>query len=193
MTLNTTMFASHTVNSDTKISNSMAYRRQKQVFDIGGSESMPFLRHILSSDVAKLTAPGMGFQCNLNAQNLDFDAKLDVYYFSEVAFRIIVDTAQPDLFYSWLCQFEESFDIDVINRTDLRVMLVSGEDAFETLVHQFKFTPGIRLSDNAQRFGAQSGSVFVTSVCTGVYELLANNSELENWQEQFTKLGFTIN
>jgi aminomethyltransferase len=116
-----------------------------------------------------------------------------VYYFSESAYRIIVNTTQPALFSSWLSPFEDIYDIDIINRSDLAVMLVSGDDAFDMLVEQFKFTPGIRLSDSQQRFGAQSGRVFVTAVHANErnsYELLASPTELANWQQEFTKLGF---
>ncbi|WP_052380271.1 MULTISPECIES: hypothetical protein [unclassified Pseudoalteromonas] len=195
MILNTTMFANHVLDSDTQIenANNFTFHPQKQVLDIGGSAALPFLRHILDSDVVKLTAPGMGIQSTLRPKNTDFEVQLDVYYFSESAYRIIVNTTQPALFNAWLSPFEDIYDIDIINRSDLAVMLVSGDDAFDMLVEQFKFTPGIRLSDSQQRFGAQSGRVFVTAVHANErnsYELLASPTELANWQQEFTKLGF---
>ncbi|SFD71403.1 hypothetical protein [Pseudoalteromonas denitrificans] len=198
MIINTTMFASHVLGSEPQIknANNFTFHPQKQVLDIGGSAALPFLRNILDADVAKLTAPGMGLQTKLRPGNADFEVMLDVYYFSESAFRIIANTEHPELFNAWLIQHEEDFDIDIIKRSDLTVMLVSGDDAFDVLVEQFKFTPGIRLSCSQQRFGAQSGRVFVTAVYTkehNGYELLASPTELANWQQEFTKLGFVNN
>ena len=78
MNLNTTMFANHVLDSDTQIenANNFTFHPQKQVLDIGGSAALPFLRHILDSDVVKLTAPGMGIQSTLRPKNTDFEVQV---------------------------------------------------------------------------------------------------------------------
>ncbi|OUL59289.1 hypothetical protein [Pseudoalteromonas ulvae] len=198
MAFQSNMFASHILDSRAVLSqpNSTAYITNKWVFDIGGSAALPFLRQILVANVAKLTSAGMGLQSRVNGFCAHQNIVLDVYYFSESAFRIVVDTNQPQTFANWLTQFESYFDIDVIAREDLAVLSVQGVDAFATLVEEFSLTPGLRLSDQQLRFGAQSGAVFLTAVSSdnvNRYELIASESELASWQSRFTGLGFNAN
>ncbi|ATC93821.1 hypothetical protein [Pseudoalteromonas tunicata] len=189
------LFASHLHDSTTVLTqqNSTSYVANKWVFDIGGSAVLPFLRQILVANVAKLTTQGMGLQSKINGFSANQNMTLDVYYFSESAFRLVVNTSEPLIFANWLTQFETYFDIDVIVRDDLAVLSVQGADAFKTLVDEFALTPGLRLSDYALRFGAQSNAVFLTAVANDAgqsYELIANPTELANWQSRFIGLGF---
>ena len=189
------LFASHLLDHHTVLTqqNSTSYVANKWVFDIGGSAVLPFLRQILVANVAKLTTPGMGLQSKINGFSANQNMTLDVYYFSESAFRLVVNTSDPLIFVNWLTQFETYFDIDVIARDDLAVLSVQGVDAFNTLVDEFALTPGLRLSDYALRFGAQSDAVFLTAVANDAgqsYELIANPAELANWQTRFVGLGF---
>lgn len=195
MTLNTPVLENQVsaLNTTEKKVNRLAYHPQKQILDLGGSAALPFLRHILASDVAQLTAPGMGLQTRLRPGDADFDVSITVYYFSESAFRIIADTQHPQLFNAWLEQHEATYDIDIISRPDLGVMLIAGHDALAVLVEQFNFIPARRLSASDQRFGAQSGGVFVTTAPSEQgcgYELLASEDELARWQLELIHRGF---
>eukprot|EP00487_Bulimina_marginata_P010153 TRINITY_DN4949_c0_g1_i1.p1 TRINITY_DN4949_c0_g1~~TRINITY_DN4949_c0_g1_i1.p1 ORF type:complete len:120 (+),score=30.56 TRINITY_DN4949_c0_g1_i1:277-636(+) len=93
MAFQSNMFASHILDSRAVLSqpNSTAYITNKWVFDIGGSAALPFLRQILVANVAKLTSAGMGLQSRVNGFCAHQNIVLDVYYFSESAFRIVVD------------------------------------------------------------------------------------------------------
>ena len=97
MTLNTQVLANQvsTPNTAENNVNRLAYHPQKQILDLGGSAALPFLRHILASDVAQSTAPGMGLQTRLRPGDADFEVNITVYYFSELAFRIIADSQHP--------------------------------------------------------------------------------------------------
>lgn len=196
MVSTTSTMTHQTSGSDQPIKNvnRLTYHPHKQVLDLGGSAALPFLRHILAADVVKLTTPGMGLQTTLRAADANFDVTLDVYYFSEFAYRIILDMAQPERFSTWLEQHEANFDIDIISRADLAVMLIVGDNAAQVLADQLKFTPHGQLPDTELRFSVQTDQVFVTgNDAEQGYELLASTDELARWQQAFSKSGFLVN
>lgn len=170
---------------------SFALMNDRAIIDIAGSAALPFLQSLISSDVGHLTVPGMGLRCSavVNGQEIAFE----LYYFSELAFRIFIDNDIAPLLLETLNEAEDSLDIDVITRSDLNILAIRGDNAFKTLLAEFSLTPGIILTGEAQRYARQSGNVFLTATHLKShkgYELVAKADELAKWQSRFIELGF---
>lgn len=184
-----TLFASHSFQAQQE--NAFSAQTSRIVIDIAGSATLPFLQSLLNADVSALTVAGMGLHC---AAMIDNQAcELDVYYFSESAFRLVVNQADSAPLIAHLLQAEDKCDIDVITRSDLNVMAVFGCDAFDMLLEEFALTPGIILQGQAQRYARQSGNVLLTATHLDShqgYELIAKHDDLAKLQQRFSELGF---
>ncbi len=182
------MFARHALGEDAG-----AKRQQPLehacVVDLGGSEAMPFLAQEFGLDVVRLTAKGMGLRHGSET------GVMCVYYFAENAFRLVLEKSLRDSVLARLNQGAEGHDISVVERSDLAITKVCGEDAFDSLVEQLNLTPGLRLADEALCYCAQSGDVFITVQSdkgAGMYQLIVKHAELEKWQQQLQQAGFAV-
>ena len=80
-------------------------------------------------------------------------------------------------------------------RTDLASFILSGSNAFDSIVEAFKLTPGLRLSDAQLCYGTQSGDVFITALNKNdqqQFVLVAKTPELQKWQEYMQAQGFAL-
>ena len=160
------------------------------VLDFSGFESTPFLSQILGLNLNKLMAPGLGVQGQLQGGE-----KFAIYYFSETAYRFVVSEAAAKELTALVEQHVSEFDIELVRRQDLLAATVTGEQAFERLIHDFALTPGLRISDKNACYGKQSGDVFITTLLVAEqqqYQLIAQASVLEKWQAALTGAGFKL-
>ena len=172
--------------------NSFALMNDRTIIDIAGSGALPYLQSLISSDVGHLTVPGMGLRCSASINGVA--VAFELYYFTELAFRIFIDNDIAKDLLSVLNEAEDSHDIDVIARSDLSILAVRGDDAFKTLLSEFSLTPGIILTGEHQRYARQAGNVFLTATHLEShkgYELVAKGDELAKWQGRFNQLGFS--
>ncbi len=172
--------------------NQLAQMNDRTIIDVTGSAALPYLQTLISSDVRHLTVPGMGLRCTANVNGND--VAFELYYFTELAFRIFVDNDIAPALVAALSEGEESHDIDVITRGDLHILALRGDDAFKTVLAEFALTPGIILTGEQQRYARQAGNVFLTATHLEShkgYELVAKADELAKWQSRFIDLGFS--
>ncbi|MCF6459371.1 hypothetical protein [Pseudoalteromonas sp. MMG024] len=170
--------------------NEIAQMNDRTIIDVTGSAALPYLQTLISSDVRHLTVPGMGLRCTAKVNEI----ALELYYFTELAFRIFVDNDIAPALVAALSEGEESHDIDVITRNDLRILALRGDNAFKTVLSEFALTPGIILTGEQQRYARQAGNVFLTATHLEShkgYELVAKSDELAKWQSRFIALGFS--
>lgn len=190
MTFAPTMFAKHR-QGIAPVVNSMVATKNLMVLDFSGFETTPFLNQVLGLNLNKLMAPGLGVKGQLVSGEV-----FAVYYFSETAYRFVVDINDVEQFKSLISQNEHDYDIELVVRDDLNVATLSGQQAFDTLIQSFELTPGLRLSDDQVCYGRQSGEVFVTALLVGdeqQYQLIAQHPTLEKWQGVLQQQGFSLN
>jgi glycine cleavage system aminomethyltransferase T len=163
----------------------------KAVIDLAGSAALPFLQQFVQADLNTLKVQGMGLYCQgqINAQAIS----LELYYFSETAFRLVYPTAIEDVLLNYIAEHESHSDIAAIKRDDLTILAVFGDNAFNTILTEFKLTPGIILQNQAQRYGKQSNGVFLTATHLEShqgYELIAKGEQIAALASKFAAHGF---
>ena len=99
--------------------------------DLAGTGALPYLRHLLANDCAKLTVPGKAlYSCMLDPAAGVID-DLIVYYLGPSRYRIVVNagTAEKDI--AWMRQELLGFDAGLTVRRDLAMIAVQGPNARE--------------------------------------------------------------
>ncbi|MBQ4848392.1 hypothetical protein [Pseudoalteromonas sp. MMG005] len=190
MTFAPTMFAKHRQGT-APVANSMVATHSLVVLDFSGFETTPFLSQVLGLNLNKLIAPGLGVKGQLVSGEY-----FAIYYFSETAYRFVVNADAIASFKALIEQHDHEYDIELVVRDDLNINTLSGQHAFDTLVNSFALTPGLRLSDKQVCYGRQSGEVFVTSLLESgeqQYQLIALQSTLDKWQSVLGEQGFHLN
>jgi len=97
------------------------------VVDISGTDSIPWLQHLLTNDVAKLQPWQALYSCLCNEQGGVID-DLIVYKISDSRFRLVVNAGTREKDIAWLNQ-HRSGDIDIITPDNLCMLAVQGPDA----------------------------------------------------------------
>lgn len=164
----------------------------KAVIDLAGSAALPFLQQFIQADLNSLKVQGMGLYCQgeINAQAIN----LELYYFSETAFRIVYPIAIEALLLSYIAEHESQLDIAAIKRNELTILAVYGDNAFNTILGEFKLTAGIILQNQAQRYGKQSNGVFLTATHLEShqgYELIAKDEQIAALAAKLSAQGFS--
>jgi len=127
------------VQYSSQIAEHHAVRRAAGVFDVShmcavdlkGARVRPFLQHLLANDVAKLKLPGKAlYSCMLNEAGGVLD-DLIVYFLKEDGFRMVVNAGTRDKDLAWIRSVGQSFDIEVIERSDLAMLAIQGPQARE--------------------------------------------------------------
>lgn len=191
MTFTPIMFARHSQTQHAQ-NNAFELNTDMAVMDFSGTEAIPFLTAVLGLDINKLTASGLGIKGTLN-DDIDSEFGYAVYFFSETAFRFVLQVKASEQLQALINEQQLRFDIDYVVRSDLHVMTLSGEQAFDAIVDAFELTAGLRLSNPLSCYGAQSGDVFVTAVATKsqqCFQLVAKAPELKKWQAYLQQQGF---
>lgn len=120
-----------------QLSEHHAVRRSAGVFDVShmcvidlqGARVRAFLQLLLANDVGKLTLPGKAlYSCMLNESGGVLD-DLIVYFLTDASFRVVVNAATRDKDLAWIRSMGESFDVGVVERSDLAMLAIQGPDA----------------------------------------------------------------
>lgn len=193
MTFSPIMFARHS-KANSAVINSLQTSNNHVVIDFSGTEASVFLSNILGHDLTKLTASGLGLIGTLDG-DFNSDYSYAVYCFSETAFRFILPHCASLQLQALINEQQLRYDIDYVMRTDLASFILSGSNAFDSIVEAFKLTPGLRLSDAQLCYGTQSGDVFITAINKNdqqQFVLVAKTPELQKWQEYMQAQGFAL-
>lgn len=99
------------------------------VVDLKGGRVRAFLQHLLANDVGKLKTPGKAlYSCMLNEAGGVLD-DLIVYFLDESFFRVVVNAGTRDKDLAWIRPIARTFEVDVLERTDLAMLAIQGPEA----------------------------------------------------------------
>ncbi|MFB1487491.1 MULTISPECIES: glycine cleavage system aminomethyltransferase GcvT [unclassified Thiocapsa] len=97
--------------------------------DIEGPDALPFLRHLLANDAAKLNATGKAlYACMLNPQGGVID-DLILYFRGPERYRAVVNAGTADKDIDWMQSQVTGRQVDIRSRDDLAMIAVQGPDA----------------------------------------------------------------
>jgi aminomethyltransferase len=127
------------INYGSQIEEHHAVRKDAGMFDVShmcaldlaGPGSLPFLRHLLANDCAKLTLPGKAlYSAMLNPEAGVID-DLIVYFFTPERYRIVVNAGTADKDIAWMREQITGFDCALTVRRDVAMIAVQGPNARE--------------------------------------------------------------
>ncbi|HAF87030.1 MAG TPA: glycine cleavage system aminomethyltransferase GcvT [Legionellales bacterium] len=103
------------------------------IVDIQGTQSEPFLRKLLTNDVALLPDDGRAlYTCMCNDQGKILD-DLIVYKRAFNHYRLILNSATRAKDLAWLKRISAEFSVNLIEQHDLALLAIQGPKAAETL------------------------------------------------------------
>ncbi|MCX7122051.1 MAG: glycine cleavage system aminomethyltransferase GcvT [Gammaproteobacteria bacterium] len=103
------------------------------VIEIRGNNTVPFLRHLLANDIAKLKNTGDAlYSCMLNESGGVID-DLIAYRFSDDYFRLVINAGCRDKDWQWLKKQAEKFDAQLTMQVDLCILALQGPNAIKKL------------------------------------------------------------
>ena len=104
------------------------------VIDLTGARTREFLRYLIANDVGKLTRAGKAlYSCMLNETGGVID-DLIVYFLTDAAFRLVVNTGTRDKDLQWIRRHAQDFGVEVRERADLAMLAVQGPQARQKAV-----------------------------------------------------------
>jgi aminomethyltransferase len=136
------------INYGSQIEEHHAVRRAAGMFDVShmlaidlvGDDALPYLRHLLANDVARLTVPGRAlYSCLLHDDGGVID-DLIVYFFTAQRYRIVVNAGTCDKDLAWMNLHAEKFAVTLTPRRDLAMIAVQGPRARESFWQTFPET-----------------------------------------------------
>ena len=188
------------INYGTQIEEHHAVRRDAGMFDVShmtiidleGSEALPFLRYVLANDVARLTVPGKALYTAMLNENGGVIDDLIVYYFSETAFRLVVNSATREKDLAWLEKQAADYDVTLIERPDFAMIAVQGPHAKAKVATVLNNEQKAAVADMKPFFGVQAGDLFIaTTGYTGEagYEIMVPEAKAAAFWQQLLAAG----
>lgn len=162
------------------------------IVDFHGERTREFLRYLLANDVAKLTQPGKAlYTAMLNNTGGVID-DLIVYYFSDVDFRLVVNSSTREKDLAWIMKHAEPYNIDINVRDDLALVAVQGPQAQAKAQTLFNSSQRDAIKEMKPFFGVQSGDLFIaTTGYTGEagYEIALPKEQVVEFWQRLLKAG----
>ncbi|MBD2780008.1 glycine cleavage system aminomethyltransferase GcvT [Xenorhabdus szentirmaii] len=162
------------------------------IVDLHGTGCRDFLRYLLANDIAKLTEPGKALYSGmLNASGGVID-DLIVYFFTDSAYRLVVNSATREKDLAWINQHAEKYDVEITVRDDLALIAVQGPNAQAKVQSLFNDEQKQAVMDMKPFFGVQSGSLFIaTTGYTGEagYEIALPKEQAADFWQALLKAG----
>lgn len=133
------------------------------IVDIAGADAKPYLRYLLSNDVAKLTVPGKALYSGmLNDQGGVVD-DLIAYFFDDTHYRLVVNSATRDKDLNWLAHCAKGFDVDINHRSDLAMIAVQGPNAQAKVHAVISAAQREAVANMKPFFGVQAEDLFIAT------------------------------
>jgi aminomethyltransferase len=131
------------------------------IVDLKGSRVRPFLQYLLANDVAKLKQPGKAlYSCMLNEAGGVLD-DLIVYFLAESWFRLVVNAGTRDQDLAWIRCAAASFEVEVVERSELAMLAVQGPEAREKTAKLLAAAGGAAALELGPFFGRDIDGWFV--------------------------------
>ncbi|MDH5785401.1 MAG: glycine cleavage system aminomethyltransferase GcvT [Chromatiales bacterium] len=164
------------------------------VVDLHGNRSRDLLRFLMANDVARLDAtPGKAlYSCMLNERGGVID-DLIIYHMETVWYRLVVNAGTRDKDLAWLVRHASSFDVEVIERTDLAMVAVQGPEA-RNKVHSVLEGDAVKVEGLSRFSAAEVGELFIARTgYTGEdgYEIVVPTEQVEDLWHKLREVGVT--
>lgn len=106
------------------------------VVDLHGSDATAYLRLLLANNVDRLSAGKALYTCMLNDQGGVID-DLIVYKIADDFYRIVINAGTREKDIAWMQAHAQSFDIQLIERTDFVMLAIQGPEIKDKITHIF--------------------------------------------------------
>lgn len=157
------------------------------IVDIQGEEAKPFLRYLLTNDVAKLTVSGKALYTGMLNENAGVIDDLIVYFFDEQNYRIVVNSATREKDLAWLTKQSANFSVTVSERPKSAMIAVQGPNAKAKVATVISAEQQASVEGMKPFFGVQAGDLFfATTGYTGEdgYEIIVPQDQAADlWQK----------
>lgn len=157
------------------------------IVDIQGDEAKPFLRYLLTNDVAKLADSGKALYTGMLNENAGVIDDLIVYYFDEQNYRVVVNSATREKDLAWLTKQSEKFSVTVSERPQSAMIAVQGPNAKAKVATVISAEQQASVEGMKPFFGVQAGDLFIaTTGYTGEagYEIIVPQEQAADlWQK----------
>lgn len=107
------------------------------VVDLHGNDAIPYLLHLLANNIDRLQAGKALYTCMLNEQGGVID-DLIVYKVTDDHFRIVINAGTREKDLTWMKMQAESFNIKLVERTDLAMLAIQGPEIREKAAQLFR-------------------------------------------------------
>ena len=157
------------------------------IVDVTGAEAKPFLRKLVTNDVAKLTVAGKALYTGMLNEEGGVIDDLIIYFFNEDFYRLVVNSATREKDLAWINKQAESFSVEITEQPDWAMVAVQGPKAKEKVATLLDDEQKAAVEGMKPFFGVQAGDLFIaTTGYTGEagYEImLAPEKAAEFWQQ----------
>jgi aminomethyltransferase len=106
------------------------------VVDLHGMDAAAYLRRLLANNVDRLIPGKALYTCMLNEQGGVID-DLIVYKISDDQYRIVINAGTREKDIAWMRMQGESFDIKLVERTDLAMLAIQGPEIRDKISQLF--------------------------------------------------------
>lgn len=106
------------------------------VVDLHGDDAAMYLRRLLANNVDRLIPGKALYTCMLNEQGGVID-DLIVYKVSDDQYRIVINAGTREKDLAWMRMQAESFNVKLVERTDLAMLAIQGPLIKEKISHLF--------------------------------------------------------
>jgi len=157
------------------------------IVDIKGSEAKPFLRKLVTNDVAKLTVAGKALYTGMLNEEGGVIDDLIIYHFNEEFYRLVVNSATREKDLAWINKQAQAFSVEVTEQPEWAMVAVQGPKAKEKVATILSEEQNAAVEGMKPFFGVQAGDLFIaTTGYTGEagYEImLAPEKAADFWQQ----------
>lgn len=157
------------------------------IVDVAGADAKPFLRKLVTNDVAKLTVAGKALYTGMLNEEGGVIDDLIIYFFNDDFYRLVVNSATREKDLAWINKQAESFSVEITEQPDWAMIAVQGPKAKEKVATILNDEQKAAVEGMKPFFGVQAGDLFIaTTGYTGEagYEImLAPEKAAEFWQQ----------
>ena len=183
------------INYGSQIEEHHAVRQDAGMFDVShmtivdeaGADAKPFLRKLVTNDVAKLTVAGKALYTGMLNEEGGVIDDLIIYFFNDDFYRLVVNSATREKDLAWINKQAESFSVEITEQPDWAMIAVQGPKAKEKVATILNDEQKTAVEGMKPFFGVQAGDLFIaTTGYTGEagYEImLAPEKAAEFWQQ----------
>lgn len=161
------------------------------IVDLNGPQSEPFLRYLLSNDVARMEVNQALYTCMLNEAGGVID-DLIVYKINEQFFRLIVNAGTKEKDLAWMNQVAKNFDVTLTEQINFCMLAMQGPQVLAKLSRLFE-------SDDLKtiqalkpfRFAIISDCLIARTGYTGEdgYEMIFPKTEAKKYWQSLLQAG----